>query len=317
MAKDRAKVLNQIVRKIPLFMGMSPSQMDILLKVCHAKPFEAGEVICASNTDADEMYILLSGDLAVVTDDGTRVAKLKPVTTVGELGMVTRQKRRATVESLTSGNMLVIRRNAFESMLQSRTEIQARILRNIVDIVGDKITSDNVRMRDHVRVTLKLERQVRELERRAEMAADMLVEETGIGLDQIEGRIDKQELKQRFMRVVVVDDEEGVRHLLRDALTGCETVEVGSGEEALEALGQQPADLVITDIRMDGMDGYELLNKVKEQFPQLPVLAISGVVDGDEMRHYAFDGVMEKPLDIEELRDLVDEVVESRRTNWG
>ena len=47
----------------------------------------------------------------------------------------------------------------------------------------------------------------------------------------------------------------------------------------LEALGQQPADLVITDIRMDGMDGYELLNKVKEQFPQLPVLAISGVVD--------------------------------------
>ena len=37
MAKDRAKVLNQIVRKIPLFMGLSPSQMDILLKVCHAK----------------------------------------------------------------------------------------------------------------------------------------------------------------------------------------------------------------------------------------------------------------------------------------
>ncbi|MFP6592988.1 MAG: cyclic nucleotide-binding domain-containing protein, partial [Candidatus Latescibacterota bacterium] len=129
MAKDRAKVLNQIVRKIPLFMGLSPSQIDILLKVCHAKPFEAGEVICGSNTDADEMYILLSGDLAVVTDDGTRVAKLKPVTTVGELGIVTRQKRRATVESLTSGNMLVIRMNAFESMLQSGMEVQARILR--------------------------------------------------------------------------------------------------------------------------------------------------------------------------------------------
>ena len=52
MAKDRAKVLNQTLRKIPLFMGLSPSQMDILLKVCHVKPFEAGEVICASNTDA-------------------------------------------------------------------------------------------------------------------------------------------------------------------------------------------------------------------------------------------------------------------------
>ncbi len=54
------------------------------------------------------------------------------------------------------------------------------------------------------------------------------------------------------------------------------TVEAGSGEEVLEALGQQPADLVITDIHMDG---HGLLDKVKEQFPQLPVLAISGVVD--------------------------------------
>jgi len=40
------------------------------------------------------------------------------------------------------------------------------------------------------------------------------------------------------------------------------------------------------------------------------VLNISGVVDGDEIQNYVFDGVMEKPLDIEELRDQVDEAVE-------
>lgn len=310
MAKDRAKVLNQIVRKIPLFVGLSPSQIDNLLKVCQAKPFEAGAVVCASDTTADEMYILLSGELAVVTDDGTRVAKLVPVTTVGELGIVTRQKRRATVETLTSCNLLVIRRGAFESMMQSNMDVQARILRNIVDIVADKITNDNIRMREHVQVTVALERQVRELERRVEITTNMLVEETGTGLDQVEEGIDKRLLEQKLMRVLIVDDEEDVRRLLKEALVDCDTVEAGSGEEALAALGQQRPDLVITDIRMAGMDGYELLDKVKEQFPELPVLAISGVADSDEMREHAFDGVMEKLLDIEEFRDLVDEVVE-------
>lgn len=310
MAKDRAKVLNQIVRKIPLFVGLSPSQIDSLLKVCQAKSFKAGEVVCASDTAADEMYILLSGELAVVTADGTRVAKLVPVTTVGELGIVTRQKRRATVETLTSGSLLVIRRTAFESMMQSNMDVQARILRNIVDIVAHKITNDNIRMREHVQVTVALQRQVRELERRVGMTTNMLVEETGTGLDQVEERIDKRLLEQKFMRVLIVDDEEDVRRLLKEALVDCDTVEAGSGEEALAALGKQRPDLVITDIRMAGMDGYELLDKVKEQFPELPVLAISGVAKSDEMREYAFDGFMEKPLDIEELRDLVDEVVE-------
>ena len=310
MAKDRAKVLNQIVRKIPLFVGLSPSQIDSMLKVCQAKSFKAGEVVCASDTAADEMYILLSGELAVVTDDGTRVAKLVPVTTVGELGIVTRQKRRATVETLTSGSLLVIRRTAFESMMQSNMDVQARILRNIVDIVAHKITNDNIRMREHVQVTVALQRQVRELERRVGMTTNMLVEETGTGLDQVEERIDKRLLEQKFMRVLIVDDEEDVRRLLKEALVDCDTVEAGSGEEALAALGKQRPDLVITDIRMAGMDGYELLDKVKEQFPELPVLAISGVAKSDEMREYAFDGFMEKPLDIEELRDLVDEVVE-------
>ena len=310
MAKDRAKVLNQIVRKIPLFVGLSPSQIDSLLKVCQAKSFKAGEVVCASDTAADEMYILLSGELAVVTADGTRVAKLVPVTTVGELGIVTRQKRRATVETLTSGSLLVIRRTAFESMMQSNMDVQARILRNIVDIVAHKITNDNIRMSEHVQVTVALQRQVRELERRVGMTTNMLVEETGTGLDQVEERIDKRLLEQKFMRVLIVDDEEDVRRLLKEALVDCDTVEAGSGEEALAALGKQRPDLVITDIRMAGMDGYELLDKVKEQFPELPVLAISGVAKSDEMREYAFDGFMEKPLDIEELRDLVDEVVE-------
>ena len=56
--------------------------------------------------------------------------------------------------------------------------------------------------------------------------------------------------------------------------------------------------------------GRELTGEPNMAKDRAKVLNISEVVDGDEIRHYAFDGVMEKPLDIEELRDLVDEAVE-------
>jgi CRP-like cAMP-binding protein len=196
MAKDRGKILNQIIRKIPLFSGLSPSQIDILLKVCQAQPYAAGDVVCAIGTTADEMYILLSGELAVVTEDGTRVATLSPVTTVGELGLVTQQNRRATVETLSASNLLIIRKMSFEVMLQSNLEIQARILRNIVDIVAHKITDDNIRTSEHVKVTDRLERQVRELEHRVTVSTVMLVEETGAELAQVRLGIDKRMLEQ-------------------------------------------------------------------------------------------------------------------------
>lgn len=101
-----------------------------------------------------------------------------------------------------------------------------------------------------------------------------------------------------------------MRSLLRDALHEFDTVEADSGEAALAALEAHMPDLVVTDIHMSGMDGVELLGKVKEQYPELPVLGISGVVDTDEMREHAFDGFLEKPLEVGKLRELVAELIE-------
>ena len=65
------------------------------------------------------MFILLSGELAVKTQDGTQVATLSPVTTVGELGVLTNQERKATVETVGSSALLQITRTGFEKMLQA------------------------------------------------------------------------------------------------------------------------------------------------------------------------------------------------------
>ncbi len=70
-------------------------------------------------------------------------------------------------------------------------------------------------------------------------------------------------------RILIVDDESAIRRLLKDILGGegylCETS--GNGEDALEKIARQPFDLVMIDIRMPGMDGIELLKRVRDLRP--------------------------------------------------
>ena len=74
----------------------------------------------------------------------------------------------------------------------------------------------------------------------------------------------------------------------------------------MEEIGDDPPDLVITDIRMPGMDGYELVRKLKERSPETPVLAISGYVSDADIVDYEFDAFLEKPMNLKEFRDFVD-----------
>lgn len=67
--------------------------------------------------------------------------------------------------------------------------------------------------------------------------------------------------------------------------------------------------LVITDIRMPNMDGFALLDNLRSQYPQLPVLAVSGYVDDDEVQARDFDGFIDKPISLAQLRDLVEQIV--------
>ena len=67
--------------------------------------------------------------------------------------------------------------------------------------------------------------------------------------------------------------------------------------------------LVITDIRMPNMDGFALLDNLRSQYPQLPVLAVSGYLDDDEVRARDLDGFIDKPISLAQLRDLVEQIV--------
>ncbi len=110
--------------------------------------------------------------------------------------------------------------------------------------------------------------------------------------------------------VLVVDDDPAVGVVLSGLLRqdGLDVVVVRSAEEALTRLDARPFDAVVTDLRMDGMDGMELLRRARERWPELPVVVISahGTIQlaVEAMKRGAADFVT-KPFDRQEILFVV------------
>ena len=86
--------------------------------------------------------------------------------------------------------------------------------------------------------------------------------------------------------ILLVDDHEAFARLTCDilAIHGYHAVPAHSSFEALEKFAQQPFDVLVTDFRMDGLNGLELAQKLHQTHPQLPVIVITGfdpVADDD------------------------------------
>src|SRR5712671_2119968 len=124
--------------------------------------------------------------------------------------------------------------------------------------------------------------------------------------------MDDERMKRR---VLIVDDEAGVRESLRMVLKDSyEPVAVGSGTDALEALGTGAFDVLLLDIVMPGMDGLELLEEVRSRYPRVPVIMLTATktvkTAVGAMKLGAFDYVT-KPFDVDELRVILDKATEN------
>jgi DNA-binding NtrC family response regulator len=106
-------------------------------------------------------------------------------------------------------------------------------------------------------------------------------------------------------KILIVDDEKAVRETLREMLEyeGYEVMDADSGSNALNLLTQQSFDVVLCDIKMPGMDGMELLDKILHNY-DVPVIMISGhgTIDTavDAIKKGAFDFII-KPFDLNRL----------------
>lgn len=113
---------------------------------------------------------------------------------------------------------------------------------------------------------------------------------------------------------LVIDDEPAVLRLvsviLRDL--GCETLTATDAESGLEVIERQDPDLVITDIKLPGMDGVQLAHEIKskERLDKKPVLLMSAF---GEPRKHEGDGFLPKPFDVDVLIDFVSPFLDSGR----
>jgi DNA-binding response OmpR family regulator len=86
--------------------------------------------------------------------------------------------------------------------------------------------------------------------------------------------------------ILVVDDEEMLRKLLFRILDkeGYNVLLASSGKEALDILCRERVDIIVTDVKMPEMDGFELLKKVKDRYPQTGVIVMTAFGDAYTVR---------------------------------
>ncbi|MCS5856375.1 two-component system response regulator GlrR [Klebsiella pneumoniae subsp. pneumoniae] len=118
-------------------------------------------------------------------------------------------------------------------------------------------------------------------------------------------------------RLLLVDDDPGLLKLLGMRLVseGYSVVTAESGPEALRVLGREKVDLVISDLRMDEMDGLQLFSEIQKGHPDMPVIILTAhgsIPDAVAATQQGVFSFLTKPVDKDALYKAIDEALEQR-----
>ena len=120
--------------------------------------------------------------------------------------------------------------------------------------------------------------------------------------------------EQVSMTILVIDDDAHIRAAIGKFLIarGHTVIEAANGEKGVEVVESQAVDIVITDVKMPGMDGFEVLRRVRSVAPETEVIVITGVKESENafraLREGAFD-FFNKPFKVEDLNAAIQRTV--------
>jgi DNA-binding NtrC family response regulator len=124
--------------------------------------------------------------------------------------------------------------------------------------------------------------------------------------------------RRPLQHLLLVDDEKGFREAMAERLAdhGFRVEQAGSGEEALERLVDFAFDILITDLRLPGVDGRQVLDEAFARYPEILAIVITGfgtVREAVEVTRLGVEGFITKPFQFEELLHELNAAIEKRR----
>ncbi len=116
------------------------------------------------------------------------------------------------------------------------------------------------------------------------------------------------------LTILIAEDEKASVFLYTEELieAGYRTVTAENGYQALGMLEDEPVALLVTDIKMPDMDAFELIPRVREQFPHLPIIVVSAFKNKKEeinAMNLNISGFFTKPVDMDALKKKIAEIL--------
>jgi CheY-like chemotaxis protein len=108
-------------------------------------------------------------------------------------------------------------------------------------------------------------------------------------------------------RILIVEDDCLIREVFRITVerAGHEAIEATDGEQAVQAIRQHPADLVICDLLLPGQGGLETIRTIHSEFPDVPMVAVSGGTELLAAQKAGAAAILYKPFPLQELLDVL------------
>lgn len=146
MDQENADKVRKIIEHVSIFRRMTMAEADAVLKICVVKTFAKGELTYREGTPSDEMLILLQGKLTATAESGTALGRIAPGTTTGEMGLLTNSPRSANVVATDGGTGFVIKKAAFNRLLDANDRLKIKVYENLVDVLCHRLQDANIKI---------------------------------------------------------------------------------------------------------------------------------------------------------------------------
>jgi len=146
-------VSTKLLKKNPLFEGLSEDGLEKVLEICSEKEYKAGETVFSKGDKAENLFILYEGECEVKVALGGAleyytVYRLKPGEVFGEIGFVERSERSATVKCAKNAKVLVLKRVDFDKVAEKSPEIAATMMSNMATILARRLRETDAELQN-------------------------------------------------------------------------------------------------------------------------------------------------------------------------